>query len=541
MTEIALKAIISFIVACVIAYSWWFGKKENLHDHGVWSYILSGLVLIFFGSVFDITSKFTRLNESLPFTFSVSGVVPGKIFGLLYGSLMLTIGFFKLLSGIPDNKRNAEIIKHIAYYDSLTGLPNRLLFNNRLGHAMSQAHRQNRILAIMFLDIDRFKTINDTLGHNIGDLLIHAIAQRLKSCVRKVDTVTRLGGDEFLILFTSLNRIHDAAILSQKIISMFSKPFVLDGHELHVTTSIGISIFPADGDDVTTLLKNADASMYYAKEQGGNNYQFYSATMNAKGLEHLTLENGLHKALKHKELFLHYQPQFDLITGQIVGVEALMRWKHPELGLICPADFIPLAEETGFIVPIGEWLMYTACAQLKNWQKAGFSLGRIAVNLSMRQFKLTSLTETINRILKGTGLDPDSLELELTESIVMQNPEITIATLRELRSLGIYLSIDDFGTGYSSLNYLKYLPISKLKIAQNFTKGIGKDPNDEAISRAIITLAHSLNLKVIAEGVETLEQLEFFRANYCDEVQGYLFSKPLPVEGFSQLLADQHL
>lgn len=441
---------------------------------------------------------------------------------------------------ITELKCNVEMIKHMAYYDTLTGLPNRLLFNDRLGQSISEAQRQNNMLAIMFLDLDRFKTINDTLGHNIGDLLIQAVAQRLKGCMRKADTVTRLGGDEFLILFADLFHVQDAAVLAHKIISAFSKSFILDGRELHVTASVGISMYPADGKDVATLIKNADTSMYCAKEQGKNNYRFYSPAMNEKGLEHLTLQNNLHDALKQEELFLQYQPQFDLKTGRIVGVEALMRWQHPDFGLIAPAEFIPLAEENGVIIPIGEWLIYTACKQVKSWQEAGFSPGRVAVNLSMRQFQQVTLTEVITRILRETGLDPGILELELTESTVMQNPDMTIATLRELRIAGIHLSIDDFGTGYSSLNYLKHLPINRLKIAQNFASGITKDSNDEAISKAIITLAHSLNLRVVAEGVETIEQLEFFRLHNCDEVQGFLLSKPLSVNDMTQFLLEEH-
>jgi EAL domain-containing protein (putative c-di-GMP-specific phosphodiesterase class I) len=318
-----------------------------------------------------------------------------------------------------------------------------------------------------------------------------------------------------------------------------SQAFMLNGHELYVTASIGISLYPKDGDNVSTLVKNADTSMYYVKSQGRNNYQLYSPAMNDKNLEHLTMENNLHKAMKRKELLLHYQPQIDLNTGKISSLEALMRWQHPDLGLISPKEFIPIAEETGLIVPIGKWLIYSACEQLKNWRKKGYCLKRIAVNMSMRQFKLTNLIETIGKTLEGSGLDPNSLELELTESIIMKDPEVAVATLRELSSMGLYLSIDDFGTGYSSLNYLKYLPINRLKIAPNFAAGIGKDPSDEAICKAIITLAHSLNLKVIAEGVETAEQLEFLRLHECDEVQGYLFSKPLPADEISMLFDEE--
>ncbi len=440
---------------------------------------------------------------------------------------------------ITERKRSEQAIQRKAYYDDLTDLPNRLLFNERLEQAISEAKLKNRLIAVMLIDLDRFNTINNSLDHDTGDRLIYSVAHRLLHCVRSRDTVSRLGGDEFLVMLPDLNTLQEAAIHANRIMKEISQAFMVNGHELYLTASIGISIYPNHGNDVSTLIKNADASMYYVKSQGRNNFQFYTPEMNAHNLEHLTMENNLRKALTHKELLLHYQPQFDLNTGRIFGAEALMRWQHPEFGLISPSEFIPIAEETGLIVPIGEWLIHNACEQIKSWRKDGFRLQRIAVNLSMRQFKLTNLLESIGKILEKTGLDPGSLEVELTESIIMQNPEITVATLRELSAMGIYLSIDDFGTGYSSLNYLKYLPINKLKIAPIFAAGIGKDPNDEAICKAIITLAHSLNLKVIAEGVETREQLEFFRSYQCDEVQGYLFSKPLSADELSVMFADE--
>lgn len=438
---------------------------------------------------------------------------------------------------ITERKKSEEMIKHKAYYDDLTDLPNRMFFNECLEQAISEAKKKNKLIAVMFLDLDRFNSINDSIDHDTGDLLIYNVAQRLQCCVRNKDIVSRLGGDEFLIMSPDLKTDQDAVILAQKILRVMSQAFMLNGHELYVTASIGISIYPKNGDNVSMLIKNADTAMYYVKSHGRNNYYLYAPSMNSKKMEHLTLENNLHKALKQKELLLHFQPQYDLITGRTVGVEALMRWQHPDRGLIPPVEFIPLAEETGLIVPIGKWLLHNACEQLINWRKEGFSIQRIAINMSMRQFKLANLLETISKTLERTGLAPSSLELELTESIIMQDPEITVATLRELSSMGLYLSIDDFGTGYSSLNYLKYFPINKLKIAPNFTGGIGKDPNDEALCNTIITLAHSLNLKVIAEGVETTEQLEFLRLHECDEVQGYLFSKPLSAEKVCQLLA----
>lgn len=437
---------------------------------------------------------------------------------------------------ITERRNAEETIQHKAYYDDLTNLPNRMLFHGRLEQAISEQRGKNKLIAVMFLDLDRFRTINDSLDHDTGDLLIYSVAQRLQCCVRSKDTVSRLGGDEFLIMLPELNTAQEAIIFAKQILKEIAKAFTLNGRELYVTASIGISLYPSDGDNVSTLIKNADTSMYYVKSQGRNNYQFYSPAMNARNLEHLIMENHLRKALPQKELLLNFQPQIDLSSGRTIGVEALMRWHHPEMGLISPSDFIPLAEETGLIVPIGKWLLYHACEQIMNWRKEGFCLQRIAVNLSLRQFQLTNLLDTIEKILKRTGLEPKSLELELTESVIMQNQEKAVATLRELSLMGIHLSIDDFGTGYSSFNYLKYLSINKLKIAPNFAAGIGKDPNDEAICKTIITLAHSLNLKVLAEGVETAEQLEFLRLHECDEVQGYLFSKPLPAEKVCRIL-----
>lgn len=677
MIENFLQVVLVLTAACMVLSAWFLGRKQITCNPETWSCIFSGLLLIFFGSIMGAINRF-GVSEFLAVRLSSFGeVIPGKVFGFGYGTFMLSMGFARMLSGIPkigrqhhdaeglapapfdirerkcmenellkqlaaieacmdgiaildreekylylnrshaeiygyddhrelvgktwrifyseeeirrleqsalpelrtrgqwrgravgkkrdgssfhqevsltfvkgewivcvvrditEQKHNEELITQIAFYDSLTGLPNRLLFSERVGKAMEAARGTDRSLSIMFIDLDRFKTINDTLGHNIGDLLIHAVAQRLKGCLREGDVVTRFGGDEFLILFPDLVRDQDAAVLAQKIIRVLSRVFVLDGHELFITASIGISIYPADGHDIETLVKNADCAMYFAKEQGRNNYQFYIPSMNAKGLELLELENGLRKALERKEFLLHYQPQVDLRTGRINGVEALLRWRHPEAGLLPPKEFIALAEETGIIVPLGEWMMHAACDQIKKWQAAGFSCGRLAVNLSMRQFKEKNLIETITGMLRETGLDPSLFELELTESIIMQDPTRTIATLRELSASGIHLAIDDFGTGYSSLNYLKYLPLNKLKIAQAFVSGVVIDPNDKAIAKAIIALAHNLSMKVIAEGVETFEQLEFFRAHNCDEVQGYLFSEPLPAEEFERLLAEQ--
>lgn len=377
------------------------------------------------------------------------------------------------------------------------------------------------------------------MGHSVGDLLLNAVAERLTASVRDGDTVACLGGDEFTIILADVAKEEDVAKAAHKIHNVFSKPFDLEGRELFATTSIGISIYPKDGEDPETLLKNADTAMCRAKEEGRNNYQFYSPTMTVKAAERLALEDSLHHALQRGEFLLHYQPQVDLKTGQIIGMEALVRWQRPDRGMVSPKEFIPLAEETGLIVPIGEWVLRTACAQNKAWQAAGFPPIRMAVNLSARQFQQRNLIEMVARVLEETGLASNYLELELTESSIMQNVQTTIATLRELNAIGIAISIDDFGTGYSSLNYLKRFPINTLKIDQSFVHDIPNDPDDAAIVTAIITLAHSLKLKVIAEAVEIVEQLEFLRSLQCDKIQGYLFSKPLPAEEATKLLAEK--
>jgi diguanylate cyclase (GGDEF)-like protein/PAS domain S-box-containing protein len=442
-----------------------------------------------------------------------------------------------VMVNITDQKQAEERLHHLAHHDGLTDLPNRILFMDRLGQALSRVRWHMRLVAILFLDLDHFKRINDTLGHDVGDLLLKAVAERLSSCVRAGDTVARMGGDEFTIILADVAQAEDVPKVAQKIIDAIAKPFLLAGHELFVTTSMGISLFPDDGQDVQTLLKNADAAMYRAKEQGRNHYQHYSPVMNVRTLERLALESSLRHALERKELLLHYQPRVDLNTGQIICVEALLRWQYPDLGLIPPNQFIHLAEETGLIIPIGEWVLHTACKQNKLWQAMGLLPIRVAVNLSPRQFEEKNFVETIARVLKDTGLDPNYLELELTENLVMKNAESSIATLRQLNAMGIQISIDDFGTGYSSLSYLRRFPIHSLKIDQSFVRDITTDPDDSVIVTAMIILAHSLKLKVIAEGVETKEQLDFLRSLKCHEMQGYLFSKPLPENEMTRLLA----
>lgn len=448
------------------------------------------------------------------------------------------IGLTSIGEDITTRRHTEEKIRYLAYYDALTDLPNRELLKDRLTLALAHAHRNGQMLAVIFLDLDHFKAINDTLGHSAGDQLLQEVAKRLLSCLREGDTIARMGGDEFTLLLPQISQPEDATVVARKILEALSPSFQLEGHDLHITCSMGIALYPNDGQDAQALLKSADTALYRAKASGRNNYHFHTSTMNAKAFERLILENGLRRSLSQGEFMIYYQPQISLHSKQIVGMEALLRWQHPELGLIPPIKFIPLAEETGLIVSIGEWLLYSVCAQNKIWQDTGFPPLRVAVNLSARSFKQQNLLETIKRVLRETRLDPNYLELELTESTLMENAEATIKTLQELKAMGIHLSIDDFGTGYSSLSYLKRFPIDTLKIDQSFVQDILIDSEDISIATLIIIIAHSLKLKVIAEGVETQEQLIFLRSQGCDEVQGYLFSQPLPVEAFTQFLRE---
>jgi diguanylate cyclase (GGDEF)-like protein len=434
-------------------------------------------------------------------------------------------------------QRTAEL-NHLAYYDALTDLPNRILFEDRLTQALILAESNRQTLAMLFLSLDGFKKVHDTLGRAMGDRLLQKVAERLRISAHRGETVARFEGDEFALLLTQVGGTEgeDVGAVIFQINESLKLPFLIDEHELFITVSIGISLYPDDGADAPTLLKNADAALYRAMEQGGDNYQFYTADMNAKAMKRLTLENSLRRALERSEFEVYYQPVLDINTRKIVGVEALLRWHHPELGLVQPAEFIPLAEDTGMIVPIGEWVLRTACAQSKSWQSAGFAPLSLAVNLSARQFQQQNLSEVVVRILQETGLNPCDLELELTESSIMKNAEGAVRTLSELKAMGVKIAIDDFGTGYSSLGYLKRLPIDTLKIDRSFVSDVTTDPDDAALVMAIITLAHNLRLKVIAEGVDSEEQLRFLHLLRCDEWQGYFFSKPLPVEAFEELL-----
>lgn len=441
-----------------------------------------------------------------------------------------------IVRDIVERKQAEEQLRVLAYHDPLTGLPNRSLFHTLLNQALAQARRAQRTGAVIFIDLDHFKNINDSLGHALGDLLLRHAAARLSGCLRESDTVARLGGDEFTVLLGEISQVADAVTVAKKILDVMAAPFDLGGQEAFVTASLGISVFPGDGDDLQTLLKNADTALYRAKEQGRSGYAFYTADMNAEALRRLKLENSLRRALERQEFMVYYQPRIALDTGRVIGVEALLRWQHPEMGLVPPAQFISLAEETGLIVPIGEWVLRAACAQAKAWQAAGFPSLRLSVNLSGRQLRQPDVVAMVAGALKDTGLDPGRLELELTESILMQDAADTIAKLQGLKGLGVQLAIDDFGTGYSSLEYLSRFPIDHLKIDRSFVRDISSIADDGTIVRAIIAMAHSLKLKVTAEGVETAEQLGFLRTYRCDETQGYYFGAPAPPDQFVKML-----
>jgi diguanylate cyclase (GGDEF)-like protein len=436
-------------------------------------------------------------------------------------------------------QRTAEL-NHHANHDAITDLPNRMLFEDRLTQSLVHAQRHHQNVAMLFLSLDRFKKIHDTLGHAVGCQLLREVAERLSGCLYKGSTIARFEGDEFALLLTQLNgtKIQEVVETIYRINESFRLPFALDDHEVFITSSIGISLYPDDGADTATLLKNAGAALYRAKELGGNNYHFYTADMNAKAVKRLTLESNLRRAVERSEFEVYYQPQINIPSGEIVGMEALVRWQHPDLGLVPPNEFIPLAEDTGLIVPIGEWVLRTACAQNKAWQDEGCDLLSLAVNLSARQFQQQDLAHVIGRILLETGLDPRLLELELTESSIMKNAESAVVMLDKLKTMGVKISIDDFGTGYSSLGYLKRLPIDILKIDSSFVHDVTTKPDDATLVEAIIRLAHNLRLKVIAEGVETGEQLDFLRQLGCDAWQGFLFSKPVPAVAFRKLLGE---
>lgn len=433
-------------------------------------------------------------------------------------------------------KKRQDRIKYLAYHDYLTGLPNRLLFTDRLKQGINHATRTEKVIGVMFLDIDAFKMVNDAMGHDQGDELLKEVASRLSLTLRKIDTVARVGGDEFLLMINDLSSAEDIVQIAEKVVSVFNLPFKLKEQDFYVTASAGVALFPSDGEDVQSLLQNADIAMYRAKDKGKNQYMLCSPIMKSQVAELMKLTNGLYRAEERNELVLFYQPQVSQCSGRIIGMEALIRWNHPELGLVSPGKFIPIAEKTGLITSIGEWVMRTACYQNKAWQDAGLPCMRMAVNLSMYQFKNPNLVAQVESILKETGLDPSYLELEITESIAMKETDYIVDILNKLKRLGVTISIDDFGTEYSSLNYLKRLPVDRVKIAMQFVHGIAVSDKDEAITKAIIVLAKNLGLNVIAEGVETEEQLAFLSQRECDEIQGFYYHRPTPGVDMEALL-----
>ena len=438
---------------------------------------------------------------------------------------------------ITERKRLEEEIQHLAHHDTLTNLPNRLLFIQILSIELAQAQRGKKRFAVLFLDLDRFKQINDTLGHDVGDALLKEVAERLRRSVRVSDTVSRLGGDEFNILLTEIPHAYDVITIAQKVVYAFRKPYVIGRHEFDMSTSIGISIYPEDGETMEALFKNADIAMYHAKEQGGNSYRFYNAEMNQRSIERTRLESRLRQALDRAELAVYYQPQLAIDTRQVICAEALVRWRHPESGMLDPKRFLPFAEETGFITSIDEWVLKTACARFKAWHDAGLPRLFVTVNLSEKQLQKSDFVERIAGILRETGFDPNHLEVEIAESVAMRNLEQAIPKTIKLAEMGVGISIDNFGTGYSSTDYLKKMPVQKLKIDQSVIKDIATDSYRRAIISAATDMARKMNIRVVAVGVETEEQLELLRSIGCQEMQGFLFSRPLPEEEFRKLIA----
>lgn len=444
--------------------------------------------------------------------------------------------FVAMVSDISERKVAQKQIEFLAYHDALTGLPNRLLAKDHLEQAILAAERENTKVALLFIDLDKFKTINDSLGHVIGDGLLKGVTTRLRECLRDIDTLSRQGGDEFLIVLNNMRDTESVTVVAEKILGRMAEPFEIDHHELSVSLSIGIAVYPDDGKDFDTLLKHSDTAMYQAKDAGRNTHRFHTAQMNIDAIEHLRMRNGLRRALEQGEFVLHYQPQISLATGAVFGAEALIRWKHPELGMVPPGRFISVAEDSGLIVPIGEWVLREACRQTMAWRKAGLPELLIAVNLSAVQFKRGDVLKSVIQALAESGLEPALLELELTESILIKDTEKVLATVRQLKSLGVKLSIDDFGTGYSSLSYLKRFDVDKLKIDHSFVRDMANDPDDATIVRTIIQMAKSLNLSTIAEGVEDERQLALLRLQHCDEVQGYHFARPMPADEFASFI-----
>ena len=468
-----------------------------------------------------------RINELRGWVF---GSIGGG-FLILYGALVSIVG-----RGWRTINRQRGTLAYLAYHDALTDLPNRTLLKDRLTLALAQARRNEQMLAVMFLDLDQFKVVNDTAGHVEGDKLLQSVSQQLNSVLREGDTVARVGGDEFILLLPKIEQLADATEIAERVLTAVGRTRVIVGHEFNISISIGITLFPTDGDDAETLLTNADIAMYQAKEQGKNNFQFFTPVMNTRIQNRLALENDLRHGLERGEFVVYYQPQLNISTGQIVGVEALVRWQHPERGLVLPMEFIPVAEETGLIVPLGEWVLHAACARIRSWQEAGLPPLRVAVNLSAREFQQGNLIEAVAGVLEETGLAPEFLQLEITEGVSIQDVDFTIKVMGELKEMGVQIAIDDFGTGYSALSYLRRFPIDVVKIDRSFVCDLTIDSTDAEIATTIIVMAHNLGLEVIAEGVETEEQLAFLKQRRCDEMQGYLFSKPVPAEKLEEIL-----
>ncbi|MDP9109715.1 MAG: EAL domain-containing protein, partial [Pseudomonadota bacterium] len=435
-----------------------------------------------------------------------------------------------------ENKRADERILRLAHSDELTGLPNRARFLQDLTHALARAARSGKQVGLLFMDLDRFKNINDTLGHDAGDRVLCEVARRLREVVRDADLVARLGGDEFVVVAENCSGTAALTGIAQKLLDRIAQSIDIDKQQFHLSASIGISVYPDDGKDIHALIKNADVAMYRVKETGRNGYQFYAEQMSAGSLERMVLESGLRHAIEQQQLVLHYQPKLDLLTGQVTGVEALVRWQHPDMGLLGPIKFISLAEETGLIVPMGRWVLQAACRQIQQWQILGIRPPRVAVNLSARQFRHEKLYDDVDTALREHGLTPEALELEVTESLVMDNPEHAVTLLNRFKAAGLHLAMDDFGTGYSSLGNLKRFPFDSVKVDRSFVRDLAFDPNDAAISRAIIAMAHALRLRVVAEGVETVAQLDFLREHGCDEIQGYYFARPMSAEALTEFL-----
>lgn len=454
---------------------------------------------------------------------------------LLNGSRRATV----VVRDISERLDSQEQMWRLAHFDELSGLPNRLLFRQLLEQALIDAGRSKKPLAVLLIDLDRFKLINDTLGHDTGDEVLRQVTARLRQCLSETDIISRFGGDEFAALIRDIDDADAARAAAKRVLAAVDQPYRLNGEEYHLSASIGISTFPGDSVDATALLRNAELAMYRAKDQGKNNFQFYSPQMNARSFEYVVLERFLRRAIEQDEFLIHYQPQVEVASGRLTGAEALLRWNHPGMGMMQPDKFIPLAEETGLIVPIGRIVMMRACVAAKRWQECGIPGFRVAVNLSPRQFAQSELVADVRHILEDTGLAPEFLELEITESMVMENPERAAAILHELRAVGVKLAIDDFGTGYSSLGYLKRFPVDTLKIDRSFIKDVPADADDVAITHAVIAMGHSLRLLTVAEGVETKAQAEFLATNGCDLMQGYLISRPLPMDEMDRFLAQR--